>query len=478
MEIDGDLPAKTLSLTLLSHTNVGKTTLARTLLRRDVGEVLDQPHVTDESIAHTLLETPTAERLVLWDTPGFGDSVRLLKTLRAEAAPLEWIESQAYDRHDDRALYCDQQAVRGVRRSSDVVLYLVNAAEYPEDAGYVDAELEILTWIDRPVLVLLNQTGPPREDEARGDTERWRQHTSRWKIVRGVLGLDAFTRCWVQEGKLLEEVRLVVEPERRDLVTACLDAWRADRLSTFRQSMALLAAELARCARDSEPIVEGAWGNDREQAKKVLARRMEKGSSEVLDRLITLNGLEGRSDEIALRTALADFATSAEKKAPRRWGVIGGIATGLAGGIWADLATGGLSLGSGMIVGAIVGGLGGAGAARAYNTIRGPEQAKVAWSSEVLLRTADHFLLRYLAVAHFGRGRGTWRERELPVFWRKAVGEAVASREVYFKGVWKSARGRGADSAAKELQAKLVPLLTGCTREVLAALYPEASHLL
>ena len=33
------------ALSLVSHTNVGKTTLARTLLRRDVGEVRDEAHV-------------------------------------------------------------------------------------------------------------------------------------------------------------------------------------------------------------------------------------------------------------------------------------------------------------------------------------------------------------------------------------------------------------------------------------------------
>jgi ribosome biogenesis GTPase A len=38
--------ATTVSLSLVSHTNVGKTTLARTLLGRDVGEVRDAPHVT------------------------------------------------------------------------------------------------------------------------------------------------------------------------------------------------------------------------------------------------------------------------------------------------------------------------------------------------------------------------------------------------------------------------------------------------
>ena len=45
-----------ITLSLISHTNVGKTTLARTLLRQDVGEVRDQAHVTDVSNAcRTLL---------------------------------------------------------------------------------------------------------------------------------------------------------------------------------------------------------------------------------------------------------------------------------------------------------------------------------------------------------------------------------------------------------------------------------------
>ena len=39
-------PVPTVTLSLISHTNIGKTTLARTLLRQDVGEVRDAPHVT------------------------------------------------------------------------------------------------------------------------------------------------------------------------------------------------------------------------------------------------------------------------------------------------------------------------------------------------------------------------------------------------------------------------------------------------
>jgi hypothetical protein len=43
------------------------------------------------------------------------------------------------------------------RDEADVVLYLVNATEDPETAGYMKHELELLSWMGRPVLVLLNQ---------------------------------------------------------------------------------------------------------------------------------------------------------------------------------------------------------------------------------------------------------------------------------------------------------------------------------
>ena len=50
----------TVTLSLVSHTNVGKTTLARTLLGRDVGEVRDAPHVTEFADGHELSSRPRA----------------------------------------------------------------------------------------------------------------------------------------------------------------------------------------------------------------------------------------------------------------------------------------------------------------------------------------------------------------------------------------------------------------------------------
>ena len=82
---------KEIILSLISHTNVGKTALARTLLRQDVGEVADRAHVTVASEAYTLIESDglTAK---LWDTPGFGSNLaKLTKRIRSSGNPLGWI---------------------------------------------------------------------------------------------------------------------------------------------------------------------------------------------------------------------------------------------------------------------------------------------------------------------------------------------------------------------------------------------------
>jgi hypothetical protein len=54
---------------LLSHTNIGKTTLTRTLMADDVGEIDDAAHVTTQSQRYLLQKTQQGDELWLWDTP-------------------------------------------------------------------------------------------------------------------------------------------------------------------------------------------------------------------------------------------------------------------------------------------------------------------------------------------------------------------------------------------------------------------------
>jgi hypothetical protein len=108
--------------------------------------------------------------------------------------------------------------------------------------------------------------------------------------------------------------------------------------------------------------------------------------------------------------------------------------------------------------------------------VRGREQSWVAFSAEALNEAAETLLLTYLAVAHFGRGRGAWADAEAPPHWRAVVTDALAPQRAALDALW-AARGEGAaDEAAVQALARSLhaPLASGA-RAALHALYPAAA---
>jgi hypothetical protein len=186
--------------------------------------------------------------------------------------------------------------------------------------------------------------------------------------------------------------------------------------------------------------------------------------------LIALHGLAGRAKQQILARTAGQFEIAMPADVAGT-GLVGGLMTGAAGGLMADLSTGGLSLGAGMVIGALLGALGGGGAARAYNLMQGQDDGRVRWSGEFFLQHARGALLRYLAVAHFGRGRGEWVEGEAPPHWLPLVDKAIAARQAALDVAWRTA-GEG------DLAARLEAELTDAARELLVRLYPEATELL
>ncbi|HJW53439.1 MAG TPA: GTPase domain-containing protein [Burkholderiaceae bacterium] len=474
-------------LVLVSHTNSGKTTLARTLLGRDIGTIRDAPHVTELAEVHRLLDTPAGDELRLWDTPGFGDSARLVKRLRLADNPIGWLLREVWDRHRDRPFWCSQQAVRAARGSADVVLYLVNAAERPGDAGYLAAEMQVLRWIGKPVLALLNQLGPPRPDaEDLAEQELWRSHLASHGLDCKVLTLDAFARCWVQEGALLDAVGQGLDEAKRTGFDRLRGAWTARNLVRFDKSMGLLAEQLAAAAQDAELIDDATLSagsralvslglrrddDERRRAMELLAQRLDARVRSATEQIITLYGLEGSATETILRRVQQTYTTEAPIDEGRA-ALFGGVLSGALAGLKADLATGGLSMGAGLLVGAVLGGLGGAGIARGINRLTGTKRARLSWPDAFLDGLTCAAVLRYLAIAHYGRGRGRFVEGESPAFWYEAVQAALRPRIEELHRLWGEAR----DSLGP---AECIPALRDELHEVTAAvllrLYPAAA---
>jgi Domain of unknown function (DUF3482)/50S ribosome-binding GTPase len=485
------MTAATISLSLVSHTNVGKTTLARTLLARDIGEIRDEAHVTETAESQVLIETAEGDRLLLWDTPGFGDSLRLAKRMAQSGNPIGWFLTEVWDRWRDRAFWSSQRALKHVWEQCDVVLYLVNASESPDDVGYLDAELKVLALTGKPAIVLLNQLGAPGDDAAL--ETRWRKRLEGAQGVSNVLPLDAFSRCWVQEGVLWQTVAPLLPADEQDAFARLQAAWREKKVQLWRESMAELSRRLARAAQDTQRVESEGWRSSmksiggrlskalglreddadapQQRAMAQLAERLDDDVKRSTDTLIRLHGLDGRAGNEVLAKLARHYATRNpidEGKAA----IWGGVVAGALAGLKADVATGGLTLGGGLLAGGVIGALTAAGAARGVNMVRGVSQPEVRWDPKVLDALFASALLGYLAVAHHGRGRGAWVAQAPPATWTAAVEAAMNEHRAALQALWRGSDEEGAAPIAERIDR----VLMAGSASVLARLYPQAQE--
>ena len=79
--------------------------------------------------------------------------------------------------------------------------------------------------------------------------------------------------------------------------------------------------------------------------------------------------------------------------------------------------------------------------------------------------------LSYLAVAHFGRGRGVFEDGEAPPHWGAAVDAAVATHS---RGLSELVAAGVDGSKPEEVAGDAERVTVAVLREVLATLYPEA----
>ena len=434
-------------LSLVSHTNVGKTTLARTLLSRDIGEVADRAHVTETTDDYVLARTPEGCELILWDTPGFGNSVALAKRLEGRANPVGWFLSEVWDRVANKSLWLNQKALKHVKETSSVVLYLVNATELPDSAPYVGAEMRILEWIGKPVIVLLNQMGQPKPPEAeQADVDRWTNAMSAYPVVNSVLPMDAFARCWVQEFAFVDAIANALPEELHATFDALREVWSRKRRAAYNASIQAIAHFLEKLANDRE-VVNSASIKDQlrflgkrlglfkreitndpiSAAQTALASRATDEFCALTDELIAINSLTGKGiRKELLRRMQSDWKVTSTVPVTSV-AVASAIGTGTASGLVADLATGGLSLGLGALIGTVVGAFGGAGLTIAYNLQKETTGTIVTWSDKALQNFAIDSVLVYLTVSHFGRGRGNWSEFESPAQWKILLNNIISN---------------------------------------------------
>jgi hypothetical protein len=465
-----------IAISLAGHTNLGKTTLARTLLRRDIGVVDDRPHVTDIADGHVMAKDEQAE-VVLWDLPGFGDSVRLKQRLRRTGI-VAWLLG-TFDRWADRPLWCSQQCLLNAKNDADVVLYLLDAQADPAGSPEVRAEMEILGCIGKPVFLLLNQTGLPDDKRDRVLVQGWRDALAEFPFVRDAMPLDGWMRCWVQESLLFQRIAPLLTDEKRPHFERLVSSWKqVHHDAVFTNTIHLLAKALAATATDravveKELLVEQAVAlatrkptPQNERARAALTASLVERSHQTMVQLLAAHGLEGvPRDRVE---SMVDGLRARDPDAPPEvWAILGGIGSGVIGGLIADVHAGGLSFGGGTVAGAFIGGLAAYALGYGYQKMKGDDGVnRLQWSEKFLLDEWQASALRYLMIAHVGRGQGRWEEpipSAWPAQWKKFIDDWTANHR----------KEISAALAASELDA-IQALMESQLREILNHLYPNS----
>ncbi len=338
---------KPLKLAVVGHTNVGKTSLLRTLTR-DVGfgEVSHRPSTT-RHVEGARLSVDGEALLELYDTPGLEDAIALLDYLERLDRPGERLDGPArlarfLEGSEARQRFEQEAKVLRQLLASDAGLYVIDARE-PVLAKYRD-ELEVLASCGKPLLPVLNfvSSSDHREPD-------WREALARLGL-HALVRFDSVAPPEDGERRLYESLALLLENARPQLERLILDQ-QAQRQARQQSAARLIAELLIDCAACRRSVVT----EDEQQAIGDLRKAVRQREQTCVEALLKLFGFRPQ-DAAASDLPLLDgrwgddlFNPETLKQLGVRVG--GGIAAGAAAGAGVDLLVGGLTLGAAALAG-------------------------------------------------------------------------------------------------------------------------------
>ncbi|MBD9413773.1 GTPase and DUF3482 domain-containing protein [Pseudomonas sp. PDM16] len=421
---------KALRLAVVGHTNVGKTSLLRTLLRdAGFGEVSHRPSTT-RHVEGARLSINGEALLELYDTPGLEDAIALLDYLERLDRPGERLDGPArtlrfLDGAEARQRFEQEAKVLRQLMASDAGLYVIDARE-PVLAKYKD-ELAVLAGCGKPLLPILNFSASERQRE-----NEWREALARLGL-HALVRFDTVAPPLDGERRLYESLALLIESARPQLDRLIAD--HEAQAETRRQAGVRLIAELlvdcAACRRSvaAQPQIEQGEIAALHQA----VRQREQQCVEALLRLYAFRTGDAQAGDLPLADGRwGDDLFNPETLRQLGVKVGGGMAAGAAAGAGVDLLVGGLTLGAAALLGALAGG--GLQTARNYGgrllgKLKGQRELSVDDNVLRLLALRQRQLLAaLLARGHAATGTiqldaprdDSWREGKLPEALRRA----------------------------------------------------------
>ena len=197
-----------LNIAVVGHTNTGKTSLIRTMLRSTEFGVIEDGAGTTRHVEQATISAGNEAVLKLYDTPGLEDSRALfayIRKLQAKAkslSPTQILEQFIAQVTVNDPLEQEAKVIRQVLRS-DILLYIIDVRE-PFLEKY-RLELEILTQVSKPIIPVFNFiAGHDRE------LAKWREHLAAFHM-HATLEFDTVAFTFEAEKRLYQKMQTLVE---------------------------------------------------------------------------------------------------------------------------------------------------------------------------------------------------------------------------------------------------------------------------
>lgn len=347
-----------ITVAVVGHTNAGKTSLMRTLLRdSEFGEVSDESGTTRhvEGSAILLHGEPAIE---LYDTPGLEDSIGLLNALEAlntddnSLRPSDGhsLLAEFLTRQSDYPEFAQEAKVIRQLLADNLIFYVIDSRE-PVLGKYRD-ELHLLSFAAKPVIPVLNFIGSERSK-----LTEWKALLSQLNFHAQV-DFDTVVFRFEDETRLLTKMQSLLSDNTQlfdDIIQERTLQWQ----EKLRQAAELTAGLLIDCA--GYYRYSSTEKADVDAGIEELKQRLRRAETKCLHGLLAIFGFE-RNDVRLSSLAVSEGEWESDLFDPaqlKKFGVdiTSGAAQGAAIGVSVDLMVGGLSLGAATLLGAVAGAL-------------------------------------------------------------------------------------------------------------------------
>ena len=268
---------------------------------------------------------------------------------------------------------------------------------------------------------------------------------------------------WLAEGRLLNALDAALPGDPR--LQRLRQAWVAQQRERLDAGAQLLADSLARIAATHQGVADEGFLARRaeaESARAALAAALDAEWRVCEERLAALLGHTPGPDRADSSTNPASASASASaapsptgaqlrgRLGEGRAALMGGVVTGALAGLKADVLSGGLTMGAGLVAGGLLGALGAAGMAKGLNVVRGSDRSFAAWDEAALGPITQGLLQRYLVLAH----------RLAPEAAAQRLQPALAAQRAALSAQWRGRQRRFDNVGEAEVLARqLHPLL-------------------